>query len=96
MTEYWKSNPRFCCPVCNVWMADNHASRRKHEQGNKHIFAVQEMIRKKRDQKFQFERENRELKRELKNIEMVAAAAHVNGETKTKCECQAFHSYIYV
>ncbi len=82
MTEYWKSTPRFCCPVCNVWMADNLASRRRHEQGNKHKFAVQDMMRKKREQKFQLDREDRELKRELKNIEMAAAAAHVNGETE--------------
>ncbi len=81
MTEYWKSNPRYCCPVCNVWMADNIASRRKHEQGNKHIFAVQDMMRKKREQKFQSAREDLELKRELKNIEMAAAVSHANGES---------------
>ncbi|CAM9885387.1 unnamed protein product [Chrysoparadoxa australica] len=74
MTEYWVSKSRYSCPICKVWMADNKASIRKHEQGTKHIANVEEAKKRKREARFHGASSEADLKKELRDIEAAARA----------------------
>jgi len=54
MSEYWKSNAKKYCDLCKVWMADNKASIKIHEEGSKHQNSVKAklfQIKKNNEQK---------------------------------------------
>ena len=36
MADYWKSNKKHLCPICNFWIPDNPGSRTKHERSESH------------------------------------------------------------
>jgi hypothetical protein len=63
-------------PRSNVWMAGDKASIRHHESGNKHKYAVQDSLRKKRDEKYRASRDESQLQKDLRKIEAAAAKAH--------------------
>lgn len=44
MTEFWKSQAKKHCDICNCWLSDQKASRELHEQGKRHQENVQRRL----------------------------------------------------
>ncbi len=76
-TDSWKNAERHHCKYCNVWMASDRISIQIHENGKKHREAVEESLRKRRDDKLKEEREKDVMEKSLKMMEEAAARAHV-------------------
>lgn len=72
MADYWKSNPRYFCRYCGVWMADDKPSRTLHDNGNKHKANVQKFLSnlEKKDREEKFEKE--QVLRTLQEVEKKA------------------------
>lgn len=75
MSEYWVSQAKFYCKVCNCYIADNKPSRQHHENGVKHKQKVEEMQKQKRMDKLHGARSEAELKQQLADIEKAAKEA---------------------
>ena len=75
MAEFWKSNSKHHCKICNVWMADNKMSIASHENGFKHKEKVQAYKKEKRDAKLHGASSERELQGMLADIEKAAKSA---------------------
>ncbi len=75
MTEYWVSQAKYYCKICNTWIADNKASRSFHEKSNTHKFKKEFADKKKQADKLHGARSEYDLQRQLKQIERAAQAA---------------------
>ena len=75
MSEYWVSQAKHYCKVCNCYIADNKASRAHHENGAKHKEKVEILNKQKRDEKLHGARSEVELKHQLAEIEKAAKEA---------------------
>ena len=75
MTEYWVSQAKYYCKICNTWIADNKASRSFHEKSNTHKFKKEFADKKKQADKLHGARSENDLQRQLKQIERAAQAA---------------------
>lgn len=75
MSEYWVSQAKYYCKVCNVYIADNKPSRQHHENGVKHKEKVEQMLKQKRLDKLHGARSEAELKKQLDEINKAASAA---------------------
>jgi hypothetical protein len=75
MSEYWVSQAKFYCKVCNCYIADNKPSRLHHENGVKHKEKVEQMLKQKRLDKLHGARSESELKHQLAEIEKAAKEA---------------------
>jgi U1 zinc finger len=78
MSEYWVSQAKYYCKICNVWIADNVMSKQLHHAGTKHKMAVEELNKKKREEKLHGARSEREIKQQLADIEKAAREAIAN------------------
>jgi WW domain-binding protein 4 len=75
MSEYWVSQAKHYCKICNVWIADNKPSRQFHENGAKHKEKVETQMRNKRDEKLHGARSEAELRKQLAEIDKAAKEA---------------------
>lgn len=75
MSEYWISTAKYHCKVCNVWMADNKTAILNHNQGSSHKFKLSLADKKKRDSKLYGARDEKELQRQLRELDAAALAA---------------------
>jgi hypothetical protein len=75
MSEYWVSQAKYYCKVCNCYIADNKPSRLHHENGVKHKEKVEQMLKQKRMDKLHGARSESELKKQLADIEKAAKEA---------------------
>ena len=69
------SNDRHYCKLCNTWMAGDKMSIRVHENGSKHKEKVMESVKTKREGKADKERDEKELAKQLDDIENAAREA---------------------
>nr|CCA20857.1 conserved hypothetical protein [Albugo laibachii Nc14] len=74
MTEYWKSNERYFCKYCDIWLQGDSISVRHHEKSKRHLDRIQEKLKAKRQAKVKSEREDKDLKKQLDEIERTAHA----------------------
>jgi hypothetical protein len=75
MSEYWVSTAKYHCKICNVWMADNKTAILNHNLGSSHKFKVGVADKKKRDSKLYGARDEKELQRQLRELDDAAKAA---------------------
>ncbi|KAJ1912392.1 hypothetical protein IWQ60_009684 [Tieghemiomyces parasiticus] len=71
MAEYWKSNAKYWCQYCRIYVDDNKPSRHIHENGKKHKENVTKFIRDVDKRSEARAEEERETKRQLELIERV-------------------------
>ena len=69
-----QSTPKHFCKYCNVWMHDNKPSIRHHEGGTKHKEAMENFFREKREAKQGAAMGDKDLNKELREIEKAALA----------------------
>ncbi|KAJ3176476.1 hypothetical protein HK101_010433 [Irineochytrium annulatum] len=74
MTEFWKSNKKFWCEYCKIFITDNKISRKNHETGLKHKDRVQQFLRNLHKKEEEKKIQDAETMAMLSQIE---AAAHV-------------------
>lgn len=75
MSEYWKSTPKYECKCCRIWIPDTKIARATHEAGVKHKEKFEFFNKKKRDEKFHADREQKSLQRQLADIDALAREA---------------------
>lgn len=75
MSEYWVSQAKYYCKVCNCYIADNKPSRQHHDNGAKHKEKVEILMKQKRQEKLHGARSESELKQQLAEIEKAAKEA---------------------
>jgi len=75
MGEYWVSQPKHYCKVCNEWMADNKVTRQTHENGRKHKEKFALLQKERREARAAGLQNEREVREELQEIERAAQAA---------------------
>jgi len=76
MTEYWVSEKKWHCDVCQCWIKDTPMSRLKHESGEGHKMRAAKKMRESRQAKQQEEMEQREIRKELAEIDRAARQAY--------------------
>lgn len=59
--EPWRANERHYCALCNVWMGSDRQSIALHENGKKHREAVEEDLKRRRDEKSKKEKDKKDL-----------------------------------
>ena len=75
MTEFWKSNAKHYCKLCKVWMQGDKFTIRHHEQGKRHQEVVLTLKKEKQEAKRGAAINERELHKQLQEIERLANAA---------------------
>eukprot|EP00658_Telonema_sp_P-2_P041527 TRINITY_DN29716_c0_g1_i1.p1 TRINITY_DN29716_c0_g1~~TRINITY_DN29716_c0_g1_i1.p1 ORF type:complete len:336 (-),score=90.54 TRINITY_DN29716_c0_g1_i1:252-1259(-) len=86
MTEYWVSEKKYRCEVCDIFLKDTKMSRMRHEAGEMHKKRAGQKMAAKRKQQQQEEMERRELHKELAEIDRRARSGYgkyrdqINGE----------------
>ena len=75
MTEFWVSNAKHYCKYCKVWMQGDRVSIRNHESGKRHQEALLEFKKERSEAKRGAALDERELQKQLREIEKAAAAA---------------------
>ncbi|THD20918.1 WW domain-binding protein 4 [Fasciola hepatica] len=68
MTDYWKSNPRKFCDVCQCWMADNKISVQNHESGMRHKANVEKKMNELQRSSVNSVKEKQEFQKNLQKI----------------------------
>eukprot|EP01104_Vermistella_antarctica_P014205 TRINITY_DN4429_c0_g1_i1.p1 TRINITY_DN4429_c0_g1~~TRINITY_DN4429_c0_g1_i1.p1 ORF type:complete len:423 (-),score=147.56 TRINITY_DN4429_c0_g1_i1:33-1301(-) len=72
MSEYWVSQDKFYCKYCKVYMQDNAAVKRIHEQGKKHKEKVVDFLSDARKRKSAKVTQEAELKKEIARLTAAA------------------------
>uniref|UniRef100_A0A1I7YWA1 WW domain-binding protein 4 n=1 Tax=Steinernema glaseri TaxID=37863 RepID=A0A1I7YWA1_9BILA len=75
MTDYWKSNAKKFCEICQVWMQDNKISVERHETGAKHKAMLQQKLRSIGERQKEKELEQLTLQSTLARMEQAALAS---------------------
>jgi hypothetical protein len=75
MSEYWVSQAKYYCKVCNCYIADNKPSRQHHDNGAKHKEKVELLAKQKKFDKLHGVRSEAELRHQLAEIEKAAKEA---------------------
>ena len=73
MTEYWKSNEKHYCKLCNSWMGADKQSIALHEGGKKHKDMFADSLRKKRESLASSDRAGSALQAELRAMNAAAS-----------------------
>ncbi len=75
----WKQEEtRHYCKICNCWLSKSNSAMRKHEQGAQHQLKKKQLFISMRKEKQQGERADKELSKQLRDIEKAAKAAYNN------------------
>ena len=75
MSEYWVSQAKYYCKICNCHIADNKPSRMHHDNGKKHKENLELFMKQKRQDRLHGARSESELKQQLAEIEKAAKEA---------------------
>ena len=79
--EPWRNKERHYCALCNAWMGSDRQSISLHENGKKHIEAVENDLARRRDEKARREKDRKDLESVFANVNAAvgcgAAAAAV-------------------
>eukprot|EP00928_Gymnodinium_smaydae_P055159 TRINITY_DN38757_c0_g1_i1.p1 TRINITY_DN38757_c0_g1~~TRINITY_DN38757_c0_g1_i1.p1 ORF type:complete len:411 (+),score=87.44 TRINITY_DN38757_c0_g1_i1:114-1235(+) len=75
MTEWWVSQAKHWCKVCKVWTGGHKSQILKHEGGRGHIENEQKMLKSMRERETGRVADEKDLKRQLEEIERKAMAA---------------------
>ena len=59
--EPWRNKERHYCALCNAWMGSDRQSISLHENGKKHIEAVENDLARRRDEKARREKDRKDL-----------------------------------
>ncbi|KAK9756562.1 hypothetical protein RND81_01G106800 [Saponaria officinalis] len=76
MTEYWVSQGNHWCDFCKLYISNNPATIRNHEQGTRHKDNVTKRIADMRKEKAAKEKQQQETARSLQQIEAKAVRSY--------------------
>ncbi|KAI8050280.1 hypothetical protein BDF22DRAFT_635149 [Syncephalis plumigaleata] len=76
MADYWKSQARYWCKYCKIYVTDNPISRQHHEQARKHKGNVERFLRETHTRIQKEKEENDYLAREMAKINQAAQSAY--------------------
>ncbi|KAK0404280.1 hypothetical protein QR680_017380 [Steinernema hermaphroditum] len=79
MTDYWVSNAKKFCEICQVWIQGNKISIERHETGGKHKAMLQQKLRSIGQQQKERELEHLTLQSTLARMEQAALASMKKG-----------------
>ncbi|KAK3812678.1 MAG: hypothetical protein J3R72DRAFT_462629 [Linnemannia gamsii] len=72
MSEYWKSNAKFFCRFCKIYITDNKSTRNIHDQGSKHKENVERFLRETNQRGRDREAESARMDKQMDAIEKAA------------------------
>jgi len=75
MTEFWVSNPKHYCEICNTWCDAKPGQIRLHEAGEKHKKNVLNYNKRRKREKWLKEKEDAIARKEMQKIEEAAMQA---------------------
>lgn len=75
MTTHWVSQEKHFCKYCKCWCSGNKNSIARHEKGVRHNENVRVWYLRKREQRYQKEKDTRENDKAMREIEKAAQAA---------------------
>ncbi|KAG0373157.1 Mismatch repair endonuclease pms2 [Mortierella sp. AD032] len=71
-SEYWKSNAKFFCRFCKIYITDNKSTRNIHDQGSKHKENVERFLRETNQRGRDREAESARMDKQMDAIEKAA------------------------
>ncbi|KAG0286996.1 Mismatch repair endonuclease pms2 [Linnemannia gamsii] len=71
-SEYWKSNAKFFCRFCKIYITDNKSTRGIHDQGTKHKENVERFLREQNQRGRDREAESARMDKQMDAIEKAA------------------------
>ncbi|KAF9341630.1 Mismatch repair endonuclease pms2 [Linnemannia elongata] len=71
-SEYWKSNAKFFCRFCKIYITDNKSTRNIHDQGTKHKENVERFLREQNQRGRDREAESARMDKQMDAIEKAA------------------------
>ncbi|KAF9101733.1 hypothetical protein BGX29_005297 [Mortierella sp. GBA35] len=71
-SEYWKSNAKFFCRFCKIYITDNKSTRNIHDQGSKHKENVERFLREQNQRGRDREAEAARMDKQMDAIEKAA------------------------
>ncbi|KAG0271166.1 Mismatch repair endonuclease pms2 [Linnemannia exigua] len=71
-SEYWKSNAKFFCRFCKIYITDNKSTRNIHDQGSKHKENVERFLRDQNQRGRDREAESARMDKQMDAIEKAA------------------------
>ncbi|KAI8601342.1 hypothetical protein EDD21DRAFT_374720 [Dissophora ornata] len=72
MSEYWKSNAKFWCRFCKIYITDNKSTRNIHDSGTKHKENVERFLREQNQRGRDKEAETARVNKQMEAIEKAA------------------------
>ncbi|KAF8955789.1 WW domain binding protein 4, partial [Entomortierella lignicola] len=70
--EYWKSNAKFWCRFCKIYITDNKSTRNIHDAGTKHKENVERFLREQNQRGRDKEAETNKMNKQMEAIEKAA------------------------
>ncbi|KAF9972002.1 hypothetical protein BGZ73_004928 [Actinomortierella ambigua] len=70
--DYWKSNAKFWCKFCKIYITDNKVTRKTHDSGTKHKENVERFLREQNQRSRDKIADDAKLKKEMDAIEKAA------------------------
>ncbi|KAI1321821.1 hypothetical protein EDD11_000097 [Mortierella claussenii] len=71
-SEYWKSNAKYWCRFCKLYITDNKSTRNIHDAGSKHKENVERFLREQNQRGREKEAETAKLNKQMEAIEKAA------------------------
>ncbi|KAF9110392.1 hypothetical protein BGX27_006422 [Mortierella sp. AM989] len=72
VAEYWKSNAKFWCRFCKIYITDNKSTRNIHDSGTKHKENVERFLREQNQRGRDKEAETAKMNKQMEAIEKAA------------------------
>ncbi|KAF9287734.1 hypothetical protein BGZ68_001343 [Mortierella alpina] len=72
MSEYWKSNAKFFCRFCKIYITDNKSTRNIHDSGVKHKENVERFLREQNQRSKDKDAEKARTDKQMEAIEKAA------------------------
>jgi WW domain-binding protein 4 len=77
--EPWRNKERHYCAICNAWMGNDRQSILLHENGKKHIEAVEADLKRRREDKARKEKDQSDLESVFAKVNAAAAVGGSSG-----------------
>ena len=91
MSEYWVSQAKHYCKYCNTWIADNKPCRTNHDNSVKHKQNFDKFLKDKKEKTFHGQQNERELKKQMLEIEKAANDAIQSDRQSSSYQQQNFY-----
>ena len=91
MSEYWVSQAKHYCKYCNTWIADNKPCRTNHDNSVKHKQNFDKFLKEKKEKTLHGQQNERELKKQMLEIEKAANDAIQNDRQSSSYQQQNFY-----